>query len=137
VQTKRWINWDKGFIERMRIEGEKDGEYMKALEIVKRDMETEETTILHQEDGILFRKMTLWVPNGLRTEILESEYDTKVAGHMPQNKTKDLIRLNFWWPGMNDDIITYIQLCAECWKNKAARYKTYGLLQPQELPIAP
>jgi hypothetical protein len=52
VQTKRWINWDKGFIERMRIEGEKDGEYMKALEIVKRDMETEETTILHQEDGI-------------------------------------------------------------------------------------
>jgi hypothetical protein len=116
LQTKTWINWDKSFMERVRIDGERDAEYMEALETVQGDMETEKTTILHQEDGILFRKMKLWVPNGLRAEILESEHDMKVAGHTGQDKTNDLIWRNFWWPGMNDDMIKYIQSCPECQK---------------------
>ena len=34
--------------------------------------------------------------------ILESEHDTKVAGHMGQDKTIELIWQNFCWPKMNE-----------------------------------
>jgi hypothetical protein len=53
--------------------------------------------ILGIEDGLLYRKGMLWIPEdeGLKKKILESEYDTKVAGHMGQDKTIKLIRQNF------------------------------------------
>ena len=81
--------------------------------------------------------MKLWVPCGLRKSVLESEHDSKVAGHMGQDKTKELVRRNFWWPRMDDDIVKYVQSCPECQKNKAARHQYYGLLQPLEPAFAP
>jgi hypothetical protein len=33
---------------------------------------------------------------------------------------------------MNKEIIKYVQSCPECERNKAARHKAYGLLQPLE-----
>jgi hypothetical protein len=74
----------------------------------KQSSEEKVQNILHQEDGVLFRKLKLWVPMGLRAEICGSENDMKVAGHMGQDKTRELIRQNFWWPGMNEEIIKYI-----------------------------
>jgi len=38
----------------------------------------------------------LWVPEGLVQKILESEHNTRIAGHMGQDKTIELIRRNFW-----------------------------------------
>jgi hypothetical protein len=89
------------------------------------------------EDGILYRKMKLWVPKGLIQTVLESEHDSKIVGHFGQDKTIELIRRNFWWPKMDETIIDYIQSCVECQKNKTACHLKYGLLQPLELPYAP
>jgi hypothetical protein len=74
---------------------------MKSLE--KNEENTHDT--LSQEEVVLYHRARLWVPCGLRTSVLESEHDSKVAGHMGQDKTKELIRRNFWWPKMNEDII--------------------------------
>jgi len=68
---------------------------------------------------------------------MESEHDTRVAGHMGQDKTIELIRRNFWWPKMNERIIDFVRSCPECQKNKAARHQPYGLSSPLELPYAP
>jgi hypothetical protein len=38
---------------------------------------------------------------------------------------------------MDEDFIKYIQACVECQRNKSARHKSYGLLQPLELAYAP
>ena len=54
------------------------------------------------EDGILYYKLRLYVPKGLIQEVLESERDSRVAGHFGQDKTIELIRRNFWWPGMKN-----------------------------------
>jgi hypothetical protein len=53
--------------------------------------------ILGIEDGLLYRKSMLWIPEdeGLK-KVLASEHDTKVAGHKGQDKTIKLIRRNFW-----------------------------------------
>jgi len=68
---------------------------------------------------------------------MESEHDTKVAGHMGQDKTIELIRRNFWWPKMNERITDFVRSCPECQKNKASRHQPYGLSSPLELPYAP
>jgi len=93
---------------------------------------------LEIRDGLLYRKNLLWVPGKeLVNTILESEHDTKIAGHMGQDKTIELIRRNFWWPKMNERIIDFVQSCPKCQQNKAARHQPYGLSSPLELPYAP
>jgi len=56
---------------------------------------------------------------------------------MGQDKTIELIRRNFWWPKMNDQIIEFVRSCPECQKNKATHHQPYGLSSPLELPYAP
>ena len=69
--------------------------------------------------------------------ILESEHDSKVAGHFGQEKTIELVRWNFWWPGMDTDITEYIQVYPDCQWDKSRRHRRYGLLSPLKLPYAP
>jgi len=56
------------------------------------------------QDELLYRKNMLGIQNDeeLIQAILESEHDTKVAGHMGQDKTIELIWQNFCWPKMNE-----------------------------------
>jgi len=68
--------------------------------------------IVETREGMLYRKGMLWIPNkkGLIDNfILESEHDTKVAGQMGQDKMMELIRRNFWWPGMNERVINFVR----------------------------
>jgi len=66
------------------------------------------------ENGLLNRKGRLWVPQEIVQGTIKSEHDTKVAGHMGQDKTIELIRWNFRWSKMNDRIIDFVQSCPEC-----------------------
>jgi len=145
--------------------GQKDPEYRKVLEALQQEAAlerpvpndgsaVEEVTALPREEqqaatkarreilelreGMVYRKGLLWVPNDkdLIQRILESEHDTKVAGHMGQDKTIELIRRNFWWAKMDERIIDFVRSCLECQRNKAARHHPYGLLHPLELPCA-
>jgi len=95
--------------------------------------------VLEIKEGLLYWKGMLWIPGvgNLKTLILESEYDMKVADYMGQDKMIELIRLNLWWPKMNERITDFVQSCPECQKNKAARHQPYGLSSPLELPYAP
>jgi hypothetical protein len=92
---------------------------------------------LELQDGLLYRKGLLWVPENARNAILHTEHNRPVAGHFGQDKTIELTRWNFWWPKMDQEIIEYVRSCLECQKDKATRHKPYGLLSPLELPYAP
>jgi len=89
------------------------------------------------ENDLLYRRNLLWVPKGLVQRIMESEHDTKVAGHMGEDKTIELIRRNLWWPRMNERILNFVRSCPECQQNKVSRHQPYGLSSPLELPFAP
>jgi len=91
---------------------------------------------IRTEQGVLYREGLLRVPSRLIQQVIESEYDTKVAGHMGQDKSIELIRRNFWWPKMNERIIDFVSSCSECQQNKAFRHQPYGLSCPLELPYA-
>jgi len=111
-----------------------DGNYQQAWEQAKQDAAAGERSpkdrkvkegILEIRDELLYRKGMLWVPENKRLikAILESEHDTKAAGHMGQDKTIELIRRNFWWPKMNEPIIDFVRSCLECQCNKASRHQ--------------
>jgi len=133
--------WSEEFAADVRKEGEKDEAYDQAKkqeaaaeERLPKDRKVRELSCVK---GLLYRRNLLWVPRGLVQKVMESEHDTKVAGHMGQDKTIELIRRNFWWPKMNERIIDFVRSCPECQRNKAARHQPYGLTSPLELPYAP
>jgi len=138
LPTRKWL---KEFLEKVKEEGKKDNNYEQAIkqeaiagEPAPKDQKVKEIRI---EGGLVYRKNLLWIPNGLIQQIMESEHDTKVAGHMGQDKTIELIRRNFWWPKMNERIIDFVKSCPKCQQNKASRHQPYGLSSPLELPYAP
>jgi len=105
-------------------------------EVVSEDRKDKEG-ILGLCDGLLYRKGMLWVPEGLIDQILRSEHNTKVAGHLGQDKTIELVHRNFWWPKINERIIDFVRSCPECQQNKASHHCPYRLTSPLELPYAP
>ena len=97
------------------------------------------TVLVMYKDGMLFHKGKVWIPAdpSLRKLILESERDSRVAGHMGMDKTMELVDRNFYWPEMAKDIEDYVHSCEDCQKNKASRHKRHGALLPLELSYAP
>jgi len=92
--------WSEYFLANVKEEGKKDEVYEQAKkqaasikELLPKDRTVKELSL---EDGVLYRRNLLWVPRGLISKVLGSEHDTKVAGHMGQDKTIELIRRNFW-----------------------------------------
>ena len=90
-----------------------------------------------ESNDILHYRGRLYVPKPMIPTILESEHDSKVAGHYGREKTIELVRRHFWWPGMDTDITEYIQASLDCQRDKSWRQKSYGLLSPLELPYTP
>ena len=87
--------WDEGFLTKVREEGKKDGAYERAKkqeaeagELAPKDRKTKE---LSCENDLLYQRNLLWIPKGLIQKVIESEHDTKVTGHMGQDKTIELI----------------------------------------------
>jgi len=92
--------WTEEFLANVREEGKKDeaSEQARKQEAVTEDPSAKDRKVreLSSENDLLYRRNLLWVPKGLVQRIMESEHDTKVAGHMGQDKTIELIRRNFW-----------------------------------------
>jgi hypothetical protein len=77
------VKWSEEFLKMVRDAGQLDKDYQEAAKQVKEP--------LMMEDGILYRKMKLWVPKDLITMVLESEHDSKIAGYFGQDKIIELI----------------------------------------------
>ena len=68
---------------------------------------------LTMENDILHYKNHLYIPWGLISTILECEHDSRIANHLGMDKTIELVRRNFWWPGMDktsQNILSFAQI---------------------------
>lgn len=61
----------------------------------------------------------LWIPYRLQQNIIRRLHDTPTAAHGGIVKTLDLLRRNFYWPGMVRDVREYIRNCDICKSTKA------------------
>jgi len=134
--------WNEGFLQKVQEEGREDRVYQKKKkeaeleEPAPKDQKDREQTV-ELRDGLLYQRNLLWVPEGMVRQVLESKHNSKVAGHMGQDKTIEPIPRNFWWPKMNKQIIDFVRSCPNCQQNKASHHQPYGLSSPLELPYAP
>lgn len=90
-------------------------------------------------DGILFRHMhhslnftdrektwKLCVPQPLREKVLLENHDAPTAGHLGIAKTIARISENYYWPGMNGDIASYVRQCVSCQRYKSSQNTVAG-----------
>jgi len=89
------------------------------------------------EEGFLLFDNLIYVPESLRTRILELHHDSVSAGHFGIKKTSELISLNFWWPKLFNDVSRFVRSFEICCKNKVPCHKPYGLLSPLSTPNKP
>ena len=49
----------------------------------------------------------------------------------------DLIKRNYWWPGIKNNVKIYVQGCFKCQQNKVQHMKKTGELHPLKIPEGP
>jgi len=88
-------------------------------------------------DDILCSKRRIYAPKDLRHRIMQSEHDSKVAGHFGRERTMELISRNFYWPNMETDRRKYFNECNNCQRTKSPRHAKHGLSHPLKMACKP
>jgi hypothetical protein len=127
LRTIPAVKFDKHMYQDGILYGQDDEDLPKAYDKVLEGRADSDVTL---EDEVLWYKGRLWVPDivDLRKMILQEEHDSKVAGHMGQEKTNEPVGIHVFWPQMDQKIEDYVCSCPDCQKNMAARLTRYGLL---------
>ena len=68
------------------------------------------------EKGLLLYKDRLCVPNVLKIKllILNEIHKTPYSGHPGYRKTITMLRKDYFWPNMKNELAEYIAKCFEC-----------------------
>ena len=56
----------------------------------------------------------LCVPQGRRDNILQLAHESVFGGHLGERKTRERIRLSFYWPGLSKTVLSHVQSCCKC-----------------------
>ena len=78
----------------------------------------------------------VYVPNNkkIKEEILKENHDSVDVGHLGQHRMLELLKRNYWWLGLKEDIKRYVQGCFKCQQNKVQHQRKAGELHPLEIP---
>lgn len=103
------------------------------------------TTRFVVRNNILYREYTnpksnngkpvkqLMVPSSLRKEVLLKAHDCIMSGHLGVKKTTDRVLSNFFWPGLNGDVMRFCQSCDIC--QKTVKKGSVMKVPVQETPL--
>jgi len=69
--------------------------------------------------------------------MLSDNHNPPDVGHPGQHRIMELIKRNYWWPGICNDIQKYVQGCQECQQNKVQHIKKAAPLHPLPTPKTP
>jgi len=91
------------------------------------------------DSGYLHYEGRLYVPDAkdLRLRILKDKHDHLLAGHFGINKTTELVRREYTWPGVRKFVHDFCSSCTTCRRSKAPRHKPYGLIKQLPIPSRP
>ena len=81
----------------------------------------------------------IYVPNNkkVKEEILRENHDSVDMGHPGQQRMLKLLKRNYWWPGLKEDVKRYVQGCFKCQQNKVLHQRKAGKLHPLKIPQGP
>jgi len=115
-------------IKEIRRNNTKEREVVQALE--KKD------ELTWEEDGVVYIEGRIYVPNNkkIKEEILKENHNLVDVGHPEQQRMLELLKRNYWWPGLKEDVKKYVQGYFRCQQNKVQYQKKSGELHPLEIP---
>ena len=108
--------------------------------------EKEVVQVLEKEDGltwkedrVVYMKEIIYVPNNkkIREEILKENHNSVDIGHPGQQWMLELLKRNYWWSELKEDVKEYIQGCFKCQQNKVQHQRKTEELHPLEIPQGP
>ena len=79
----------------------------------------------------------LFVPDVMRSQVLEWGHSTHLTCHPGINRTLSFLQQRFWWPSMVIDTRSFISACPVCARNKTSTRPSSGLLRPLPVPSRP
>ena len=91
---------------------------------------------LKKKGDLLWKENCIYIPDDmqLRTDLLYWHHDVPWCAHLGIKNTVQLIKKQFWWPKMQQDIESYIKSCPKCSRNKTDRIKRVPPLIPHSAP---
>jgi transposase InsO family protein len=118
-------------------EKQKDSYCKKLIEQIKLGQQTEAVI---GDDGLLYHGQTLdeaklIVPETLILPTIKMHHDKVFAGHQGIKRTRDLLKLHYFWPTLNRDVERYVKECDSCAKFKVGRNPTAPLGQLPETTV--
>ena len=89
-----------------------------------------------EENGVIYVNGKIYMPNNwkLQERILQENHDPVDIEYLGQHQIMELIKRNYWWPGIKNDMKNYIQGCFKCQQNKVQHMKKIGELYPLKTP---
>jgi hypothetical protein len=104
-------------IQKGQVEDEKTQE-------IKRNIENEKSSVFLKDDGVLWYKGRICVPNvkELKDKILREAHESAYSIHLGGNKIYDDLKATYWWYGMKGDVAEYVALCDTCHQVKAEHH---------------
>ncbi len=79
----------------------------------------------------------LFVPESVRTSVLEWGHSSYLACHPGATRTHRLIKQRFWWSSMARDTRRFVAACPICAAGNGSNRPPVGLLQPLSVPSQP
>ena len=87
--------------------------------------------------GVLSMEGRIYVPDPLRTRVLERFHHNLESGHFGATGMLELTSRDFYWPGMGNFTQKYVAVCHMGHRVKAPRHTKYGTKMPIDLPNGP
>ena len=116
------------------LEAQKNDEKIAA--IVNQNRVGKETEFTAKEDGFLYYRDQVCVPNDdeLKKSILKEAYSGRFAMHLGSTKMYQDLKTSYWWSGMKRDVSEFMTKCMVCQQVKAEHQVPSGLLQSIKIP---
>ena len=89
-----------------------------------------------KEYGIVYLEGRIYIPNNkkIKERILQENHDLADVGHLRQHRMLELLKRNYEWPGLKENIKKYMQGCFKYQQNKVQHQRKSGELHPLEIP---
>lgn len=91
------------------------------------------------EGGLIKRHGRVWVgiSAGLCTKLIAGLHSSAVGGHSGIHATYQRIKRSFEWPGLKQDVESFVRQCETCQRAKHEHTAPAGKLQPLPIPQGP
>lgn len=100
----------------------KSSSYIQLMDSIRKQQATLPDVEIRNE--IVFKRVEpgawrLWTPEGLRQRVIEAAHNPPSAAHGGVDKTMELVKRHFYWPGVAAEVRQFVARCSLCKETKA------------------